>query len=135
MGYFRKGWGHGNSKGTDEERICGNSKGELKKKWNFQGCWRKTHVEFPWVVVVDFGISSKGCYKISKCESLFSPEFLRVKSGKSQNSRGGSEKYILNSPSLDFFCKSPIQCEKGMYFSFNFRWYSKLKLNSKLKAI
>ena len=28
-----------------------NSKGQLKKKWNFQGCSRKTHLKFPWVLV------------------------------------------------------------------------------------
>ena len=46
MGYSRKksnlgGWrgpGHGISRGT-EERKCGNYWGQLKKKWNFQGCW------------------------------------------------------------------------------------------------
>ena len=33
-----------------EERSCGNSRGQLKKKCNFQGCSRKIHVEFPWVL-------------------------------------------------------------------------------------
>ena len=34
------GWGHGISRGI-EERKCGNSRDQLKKKWNFQGCLRK----------------------------------------------------------------------------------------------
>lgn len=33
-----------------EERACGNWRGQLKKKCNFQGCSRKIHVEFPWVL-------------------------------------------------------------------------------------
>ena len=37
------GWGHGISGGI-EERTCGNSRGQLKKKWNFQGCTRTNHV-------------------------------------------------------------------------------------------
>ena len=28
--------------GGIEERACGNSRGQLKKKWNFQWCSRKT---------------------------------------------------------------------------------------------
>ena len=36
------GWReHGISRGI-EERACGNSRSQLKKKWNFQGCSRKT---------------------------------------------------------------------------------------------
>ena len=54
MGYFRKKpnrgcWGHGISRGI-EERAYGNSRGQLKKKWNFQGCSRETHVEFTWIM-------------------------------------------------------------------------------------
>ena len=82
MGYSRKnpnigrkvggggGWGQIISKGI-EERACGSSKGHLKKKWNFQGCQRKTNVEFP-KCVTQF-------YRIFRDESLFSPEFLRLK--------------------------------------------------------
>ena len=61
--------GHRMSKGI-EERACGSSKGQLKK-WNFQGCQRKTNVEFP-KCVTQF-------YRIFRDESLFSPEFLRLK--------------------------------------------------------
>ena len=43
----------------------GNSRCQLKKKWKFQGCSRKTNVEFPWVSVFDFGIS-KGCHTNSQ---------------------------------------------------------------------
>ena len=76
MGYSRKNpnigrkGGHRISKGI-KETACGSSKGKLKKKWNFQGCQRKTNVEFP-----------KGAtqfYRIFRDESLFSPEFLRLK--------------------------------------------------------
>ena len=37
------GWGlgHGISRGI-EEKACGNSRGQFKKKWDFQGCSRKT---------------------------------------------------------------------------------------------
>lgn len=54
------GWGHGFPRGI-EERACGNSKGQLqlKKIWDFHGCSRKGHVEFPWHLVVDLGISKK----------------------------------------------------------------------------
>ena len=30
-----------------EKKACGNSKDQLKKKWNFKGCSRKNDVEFP----------------------------------------------------------------------------------------
>ena len=49
MEHFRKnsyrGWGlgHGISQGI-EQRTCGNSTVELKKKWNFQGCRTKNLV-------------------------------------------------------------------------------------------
>ena len=70
FGYSRKkqnkgGWfgqGHGISRGT-EEISWENSKVQLKKKWNFQGCCRKIHVEFPWVLVFELGIL-KGCHTI-----------------------------------------------------------------------
>ena len=39
----------------------GNSRGQLKKKWKFQGCSRKTNAEFPWVLVFDLGIA-KWCH-------------------------------------------------------------------------
>ena len=89
-----EGWGHGISRDI-EERACGNSRDQLKKKWNFQACSRKTHVEFPWVLALYHRIS-KGVTqlcRISRGESLFSPQFLRV---KRQIHWGFSEKYILN---------------------------------------
>ena len=68
------GWGHSFSKGT-KERTCGNFKGHLRKKWNFQGCSRKSYMQFTWVLVFDLGISTKRCHTISKnpqgSESLF----------------------------------------------------------------
>ena len=54
-----------------EERACRNSRGQLKKKWDFEGCSRKTHLEFPWV---------KG--NMTNLKILW----------------GFSEKYILNPP-------------------------------------
>ena len=57
MGYSREknkqgSWGHGISRG------------QLKKKQNFQGKNSvRTHVEFPWVLVFELGIS-KGCHTI-----------------------------------------------------------------------
>ena len=55
--------------------------GSYKKKWIFQGCWRKTHVEFPRILVFDVGICkgvTQFC-RFSEGKSLFSLEFLRVK--------------------------------------------------------
>ena len=54
----------GGSGGGRGERVGGGngiSKGQIKKKWKFQGCSRKTNAELPRVLVVDFGIS-KGCH-------------------------------------------------------------------------
>ena len=67
IGLFQKkskqeSWGHWISGGTGE-RACGNSKGQLRKKWNFQECLRKNYLEFPCVLVLDLGIS-KGCHTI-----------------------------------------------------------------------
>ena len=44
--YYSYYWGHGISGGV-EEKTCENSRGWLKKKWELQGCSRKTNVEFP----------------------------------------------------------------------------------------
>ena len=38
-------------------------KGSIKKRWNLQGCWRKTHVDFPWILLSNLGIS-KECQTI-----------------------------------------------------------------------
>ena len=46
-----------------EERACGNWRGQFKSKLNFQGCLRKTHVEFKWVLIFDSGVSN-GCHTI-----------------------------------------------------------------------
>ena len=63
------------------KKACRNSRGQLKKKWDFEGCSRKTHLEFPWV---------KG--NMANLKILW----------------GFSEKYIFNPPCLDFFWNSPI---------------------------
>ena len=95
------GWGHRFSMGF-KERTCGNSGGQIKKTWNFQGCSEKTLVEFPWVLVFDLGIFTKAkgvshnfC-RIRRGESMFS--------NKSKNSRGFFKKsiYIFNPPLLSF---------------------------------
>ena len=46
-----------------EERACGNSRGQFKSKLSFQGCLRKTYVDFKWVLIFDFGVSN-GCHTI-----------------------------------------------------------------------
>ena len=43
-------WGHGISRSI-EEIACGNSRGQLKKNWNFWGWPRKINLEFPGVLV------------------------------------------------------------------------------------
>ena len=70
------GWGHGIFQGI-EERECGNSRSQLKKKCNFQGYLLKTYdVEHPWVLVFDIGISTpRGIIqfcKIPRSKNLFS---------------------------------------------------------------
>ena len=57
-----RGWGHGIFWGI-EEISCWNSRGQLKKKCNFQW-WSKCITQF---------------YRISKSKALFCPEFPRVK--------------------------------------------------------
>ena len=44
------------SMSIEENREWGNSRGQLKKTQNFQGCSRKIHVEFPWVLVFLLGL-------------------------------------------------------------------------------
>ena len=62
----QRGWGHGTSRDI-EEKACGNSRGEPKKKWNFQGCSRKTHMEFSWVLAECHTIlqNFQGCKKLA----------------------------------------------------------------------
>ena len=68
-------WGNGISSGI-KETACWNSRDQLKKKWSFLVCWRKTHVECSCILVFDIGISIKFC-RISRSESLFSLKFLK----------------------------------------------------------
>ena len=89
-----------------KEKTCGYSWGQLKKKWNFHGCSRKTHVEFPWVLVFDLRISTKG---VSHNFSEFigvNACFIRVK-WQIWKFRF-SEKYIYPQPFLEFLWNSPI---------------------------
>ena len=105
-----EGWGHGFSRGI-AERACGNSRGTLKKKWDFQGCSRKSHLEFPWVLVFDLGIS-KGCHTILQNFRGQKLVFSGISKGKVTNLKileGFSEKYVLNPClCLDFFWNSPM---------------------------
>ena len=86
------------------KKNCGNSSGQLKKKWNFQGCSRKTHVKFPWVLIFDLGIS-KECHTILQNFQGWKLFFSGICKGAVTNlkisgweGRGGSEKYVFNSP-------------------------------------
>ena len=62
--------GNGISSGI-EERVCGNSKCQLKKKWNFLGSWFFT---------LKFLRSDTQFWRVSSGESLLALEFRRVKS-------------------------------------------------------
>ena len=78
-----EGWGgHGSSR-IIKKIECGNSRSQLKKKWNFKGWSRKYYVEFPWVLVLGFWPEipmdvTQSC-RISRGEVLFCLEFPRVK--------------------------------------------------------
>ena len=101
-----RGWGHRISRSI-EEKNCGNSRGQLKKKWNFQEYSRKTHMKFPWVLIFDLRISKE------RVSHNFA-EFPRVKLFLSWIFKvtvrnlnisgwevgGGSEKYVFNSSLL-----------------------------------
>ena len=93
------GWGHGISR-VIGERKCGNSRGQLKKKWNFQGCSRENSwnfhgscfltLEFPRGVTILLNFQGwklvlSGVYKGKVTKEKY------------------SEKYILNPPVWIFF--------------------------------
>ena len=86
----------GISKGDIVETVCGNSRGQLKKKWNFKGLSQNL-VEF----------SKEGRQLVFSGISL--GYYIRVKkvTCKSKNSwRGLSEKYTVFNPILfRFFLK------------------------------
>ena len=102
-----RGWGHWISRRI--EKNCGNSRVQLKKKWNFQGCSRKTHVKFPLVLIFDFGIS-KECHTILQNFQGWKLVFSRICKGTVTNLKisgwgGGRVRkvYLQSSPScLDF---------------------------------
>ena len=75
------GWGNGNFRGI-EEIVCGNSRGQLEKKWNIQECSRKNHRGIC-MGLAFWSWDYKWCYTILQnfqgCESLISTELLRVK--------------------------------------------------------
>ena len=102
MDYSRKkpnkgGWGHGISRGI-EERKCGNSRGQLKKKRNFEGCSSKNS----YGLVFDLG-TSKGCHTILLNFHGWKLVFSRISKGKVTNLKcpGGFSGF--------FFWNSPIQ--------------------------
>ena len=83
MGYSRKnpnkeGWRHGMSRGI-KKIECGNSRGQLKIKWNFQGWSRKNHVEFPWVLGFCFRISNECNTTLWNFQRCFCLEFSGAK--------------------------------------------------------
>ena len=113
IGLFQKNPNRGLGSWNFQEywRTCGNFRSQLKKKRNFQGWSRKNHVEFPWVLIFDLGIS-KGCHTVLqnyqgwklvfsgiskvKVTNLKIPEFLFKKV------------YLQPPPRLDFFWNSPL---------------------------
>ena len=104
-----------------EERACGNSRGQLKKKWNFQVQMFKKNscdVKFSWVLVLTLGCHTISTQfprgvtqfcRISRVKSLFSVGFLRVKWQISQPVGRGSlvQKSISSTPHFDFIW-SPV---------------------------
>ena len=54
------------------------------KKWNIQGCSRKTHAEFRWVLVYELRIS-KGCYSILQNSKGWKFVFSGISKGKVTN--------------------------------------------------
>ena len=56
-----RGWWRGIFRSI--EKNCGSSRGQSKKKWNFQWCSKRNHVKFPWVLIFNIGIS-KECHTI-----------------------------------------------------------------------
>ena len=83
---------------------------------------KKTHVEFPRFSVVDTGIS-KGCHTMLQNSQEQKLAFSGVSQGKLKNKKipgGASEKYILNTPCLDFFWNSPINLLQLVEIRFDF---------------
>ena len=68
-------WGHGITRGGIEERKCGNSRGQLRKKWSFHGCSSKNfkwNFHGSWFLTLEFPrIVTQFCW-IFRGESLFS---------------------------------------------------------------
>ena len=99
-----------------EERICGNSRDQLIKKWVFSpGVLKKLMWNFHGVFVFDPGIS-KGCHTILQNFYWLKLAFSRISKGKVANLKievgfsdfreGRYLPYILNPPCLDFFWKN-----------------------------
>ena len=99
--------------------------GFSKKNPKRGGCknvLKKTHVEFPRFSVVDTGIS-KGCHTMLQNSQEQKLAFSGVSQGKLKNKKipgGASEKYILNTPCLDFFWNSPINLLQLVEIRFDF---------------
>ena len=85
---------------------CGNSKDQLKKKWDFQGCSRKNH---PWNIhgfyflTLEFPGGVTQFFRISIGESLF----FKGKVTNLKIVRIFSEKFILNPPPFGFLLEWP----------------------------
>ena len=87
---------------------CGNSRDQLKKKWDFQGCSRKNH---PWNIhgfqflTLGFPGGVTQFFRISIGESLF----FKGKVTNLKIPRIFSEKFILNPPPFGFLICKPIK--------------------------
>ena len=79
-------WGHGISRGI-EERKCGNSRDQLKKKWNFQGCLRKNSWNFhrSWFWILEFSRGVTQFCWISSTISHHPANCLKGKQRKGQH--------------------------------------------------
>ena len=117
-------WGHGTSKGI-EKIECGNSRGQLKKKWNFQGWSRKNHMEFPWVLVFCLE-NSNGCNTILWNFQGWSFILSGISKGKVANPKlpvGFFKKVYPQHRCLNFFWNSPFYtyriCVKQTKFTFD----------------
>ena len=107
-GLFQKkstqvGWGHWISRGI-EETACENSRSQLKKMWNFQGHSRKIHVEFPWLLVFNFGVS-KRCPIILQNFQELKIVFSRISKVKVTNIKipGSFFRKVFHEPLFRFF--------------------------------
>ena len=115
--------------------------GSIKKEVEFPGVFTKNscgnfHCTFtgPWCLILEFPRGVKQFCRISRSESLFSLEFLRVKWQIQNFHKVFIEKYHLQPPCLDFFSGIAQHSAKTTcIFSFDFGWCS-IQLHCPLKT-